>query len=456
MGNLTPTYGTRGNDKLSAGSSTGWIYGEAGDDTITGSIYDDRLHGGSGRDKISGDKGNDLIEGGADADAIDGGEGTDTASYESSAAGVGVDLASGRARGGHADGDRLVNIENLTGSRHADTLLGDAGDNVLDGGEGDDFLRGGAGRDTLIGGGGVDTASYADSGVGVVISLLAGISADDVNGDGDLDAADDANGDGSFSQADFVDTLSQIENVTGSAFGDMIEGSNDANVIDGGGGDDELYGRDGADTLLGGAGADELHGDGQDDILNGGAGGDAINGGLGKDTASYAGSNAGVFIDLANAIAEGGHAHGDTLTSIEHLEGSSHGDVLKGSYGNNVIKGGGGDDVIQGRAGTDELWGGAGNDTFVFDQSDPAHNNSIVGFEIEGIGDFVAGGSEDAIDLTNAGTGYDSLQDVLANSWQATAATGEIATVIDLGPAGSVLLLNVTMAQLTAQDFIFG
>src|SRR5262249_27160907 len=58
-----------------------------------------------------------------------------------------VSLVTGTGSGGDAQGDTLVNIENLIGSAQADTLTGDGGDNVLDGGGGGDVLIGGDGND---------------------------------------------------------------------------------------------------------------------------------------------------------------------------------------------------------------------------------------------------------------------------------------------------------------------
>jgi VCBS repeat-containing protein len=55
--------------------------------------------------------------------------------------------------------DTLINIENLTGSPFADTLIGDDQNNVINGGGGNDLIKGGAGDDTLIGGGGNDIIS---------------------------------------------------------------------------------------------------------------------------------------------------------------------------------------------------------------------------------------------------------------------------------------------------------
>ena len=50
-----------------------------------------------------------------------------------------------------------ANIENATGGRGNDTLIGNALNNILHGGLGNDSLSGGVGNDTLYGGGGNDT-----------------------------------------------------------------------------------------------------------------------------------------------------------------------------------------------------------------------------------------------------------------------------------------------------------
>ena len=60
-----------------------------------------------------------------------------------------------------AESDILRGIENVSGSNHNDTIIGNEQDNVLDGRGGSDVLDGGLGNDTLIGGGGNDTALYS-------------------------------------------------------------------------------------------------------------------------------------------------------------------------------------------------------------------------------------------------------------------------------------------------------
>ena len=140
-----------------------------------------------------------------------------------------MSLATGLGSGGDAQGDTLANIESLTGSAFNDTLEGNSGINVLAGGAGTDMLQGLGGADTLDGGAGADTASYAASAAGVNVSLATGLGSDG-----------DAQG----------DTLANIENLTGSALGDVLTGSSGANVLSGGGGADNLTGGGGSDKFL--------------------------------------------------------------------------------------------------------------------------------------------------------------------------------------------------------------
>jgi Ca2+-binding RTX toxin-like protein len=84
----------------------------------------------SGIENIVGSGFSDTITGSAAVNVIDGGAGTDTLSYAGSAAAVTVNLSTGTGSGGNADGDIISGIENVTGSDHNDTLIGDAGVNV--------------------------------------------------------------------------------------------------------------------------------------------------------------------------------------------------------------------------------------------------------------------------------------------------------------------------------------
>ncbi|MBI3350386.1 MAG: RTX toxin [Burkholderiales bacterium] len=310
------------------------LAGSENDDTLIGDGFDNLLIGNPGNDNLQGGAGDDTLVGGAGADVIDGGDGNYTASYADSNEGVKVDLAGTTpGAGGDAAGDTLVNIENLTGSRFSDRLVGDAGNNVLDGGRGNDVLIGGAGADTLIGGDGSDTADYSTATVAVQINLTSGV----VTGG-------DATG----------DSFQSIENLTGGSGDDQLTGEASANTLIGGAGND---------TLVGLAGNDKLDGGDGDDLLDGGSGADQLTGGASTDTATYALSSQGVQVNLTTGLGRGGDAEGDRLSGIENLIGSERDDVLTGTAGINKLVGGAGDDVLDGGDAADVLDGGDGSDT---------------------------------------------------------------------------------------------
>ena len=113
-----------------------------------------------------------MLEGGAGADSLDGDGGVDWVSYQGSDQRVIVRLIQGTGEDGHAEGDVISNVENVSGSDHHDGLVGDREANYLAGNggndglwgySGDDILEGGAGADRLFAGAGVDTASYQSS-----------------------------------------------------------------------------------------------------------------------------------------------------------------------------------------------------------------------------------------------------------------------------------------------------
>jgi Ca2+-binding RTX toxin-like protein len=286
-------------------------YGTSGKDWVFGSNDGDYLFGYGGDDLIAGFGGDDWILGGAGADVLIGGSGSDTANYSDSLVGVWVSLYTHVGHYGSAEGDQLYEIENLVGSMHDDildgddnanglfgldgndVLLGRGGDDYFYGGNGDDWLLGGTGDDTLYGAGdndnllggagadlldgsvGNDTAYYAGSPVGVFVSLYANAG-----------FSGDAEG----------DKLSGIENLSGSAFNDILAGDNNANDLSGMDGIDDLVGYDGEDSLhggnnddwlFGGAAVDTLYGDSGNDKLYGGPGGDTMYGGSGADTFAW-------------------------------------------------------------------------------------------------------------------------------------------------------------------------
>ncbi|MBE0549088.1 MAG: hypothetical protein IH627_15855, partial [Rubrivivax sp.] len=171
---------------------------------LLGSHFDDILIGDAAQNVLRGNRGNDLIDGGGGtADDLGPNDASlgDFVDYRDAQGAVHVDLAAGAASG--ADGnDILVDIEHVFGSAHADTVVGDAGNNLLRGRGGDDLIDGGAG---------IDRADYRDAAGPVTVSL---------NDDGS----------GSSSGADGNDTLLNIENLQGSElYGDTLSGNVHAN-----------------------------------------------------------------------------------------------------------------------------------------------------------------------------------------------------------------------------------
>lgn len=298
--------GAGGDDEVNGGDGSDIIRGGDGDDTIVGGNGADTIFGGDGDDTIQGGSGRDKIRGGEGADVLDGGEGDkDTLDYTSSDQGVTVDLGTGAASGGDAQGDTISGFEDIQGSDFADNLTGNseanwlrgyAGDDTLSGGDGGDRLRGGEGADTLIGGSGADFAEYTDSSAGVTVSLATGTG-----------SGGDAEG----------DTLTSIERLRGSAFDDHLTGSDGKNTLLGRSGDDILDGGGNDDRLRGGGGNDTF-------LFAAGDGDDQLEGEGGSDLALFTGFNSSDFLitDLSGGDWEITHiASGDvdSLTSVETL-----------------------------------------------------------------------------------------------------------------------------------------
>jgi Ca2+-binding RTX toxin-like protein len=257
------------------------IFGGAGSDTLLGGISgalddgtSDTIDGGLGNDFIAGGQGNDILIGGdgddtlvggiantggttftndGGQDTFDGGDGTDTAFayYTDQTAAVVFDLRNlvgnsaitlgGVAAGSFTSIERVIfrggtNNDDVHGTGYLDTLVGNAGNDSLDGWYGNDTLSGGLGDDILTGGEGLDTATYVNSTAGVTVDLRI-LVAQNTGGEG-------------------IDTLTGIEYLTGSNFGDTLQGNDVFNLIidntvsGSAGQTDNLYGFGGNDSLL--------------------------------------------------------------------------------------------------------------------------------------------------------------------------------------------------------------
>lgn len=201
-------------------------------------------------------------------------------------------------------------------------------------------------------------------------------------------------------QDDLINGLDGNDVLDGGNGNDTINGDAGNDQLFGGGGTDTLNGSTGNDSLYGGSSSDFLSGGADNDLLNGGSSGDTLSGGDGIDTVDYAGSNAGVSVNLLNNAVSGGHAASDVISGFENIAGSSFNDTLTGDNSANALFGGALNDTLAGNDGADSLFGGTGTDSL----SGGTGNDSLSGDEEN---DTLNGDSGD--DSLFGGAGNDSL-----------------------------------------------
>ncbi len=217
------------------------IYGEGAGDVLLGMSGNDYLSGGKGNDKIYGAIGKDTLHGGTGADTMVGDDGSDTY-YVDHKLDV-VTETNSTARTGGTDTvysslsthtlAKYIESGHILASGKAN-LTGNGLDNVLYAGVGNNVLNGSTGSDTV-------SYTYGVKGTtGVKINLLLG-TGQSTGGSG-------------------TDTLTAIENLSGSRYNDTLTGNKGANILSGVAGNDSLSGGAGNDTLIGGLGKDALAG----------------------------------------------------------------------------------------------------------------------------------------------------------------------------------------------------
>ncbi|MCC1493628.1 calcium-binding protein [Cognatishimia sp. F0-27] len=381
--------GNAGDNEITGNARDNDLHGFEGSDTMAGGAGVDRLFGSAGNDFLFGGPGDDWLHGGADNDNLQGADGEDLLQ-----GGTGDDAVFG--------GPGNDTIEGGTGN---DTIYDAEGDDTLIGGTGNDVFVAGDGADTMRGEEGNDTVFYVLSPARVAVNL--GVS---------------------FFQGGFADgdRGSGIENLSGSPFDDILVGNALANRIEATGGANTLRGEAGNDTLVSNAGPDLL------------------DGGPGADLASYTGSGARVIINLEIGYAAGGYAAGDTLISIEQVQGTPLNDRIVGSNSGNRLFGEGGSDELNGAGARDLLYGGPGNDTLIGGTG----NDVFV---------FAPGWDNDRI--TDFEDGADRLD---VSALPGINAPGDLNFLdigadlrIDAGGADTILLAGMAGTTLTSADFIF-
>ena len=301
-------------------------------DLLAGDNAANRLEGDLGNDSLYGAGGNDTLVGGQGADFIDAGAGIDLVDFSAATNGVLAELWRNAAlNDGYGNVDTIAGVENLIGSTFNDTLAGSDGDNRIEGGSGNDTIYAAGGNDSIItgqgadfldAGAGIDTVDFSGTTNGVRAELWQNYASNDGYGN--------------------ADTIAGVEHLIGSAFNDLLAGSDGDNRIEGGSGNDTIYAAGGNDSIITGQGAD------------------FVDAGAGIDVVDFSAAANGVTAELwQNYASNDGYGNADTIAGVENLIGSGFNDLLAGSNGDNFLVGG---------AGADSIYGAGGNDTIVTGQ----------------------------------------------------------------------------------------
>jgi uncharacterized delta-60 repeat protein len=552
----------QGNDLLDGGDGNDILHGDGGNDTLLGGAGSDGLRGDSGNDVLIGGSGVDDLDGGAGDDLYifrpgDGAQGagntvdaiyelsgTDTVRFE----GVSAESVKVRTFAGdtlllleYASGDQLAIVDGVNGAierfeiggqalsfsellgRYAETRTNSvdtSGHQVVSGGRSSDVLltasayatlSGGRGDDTITASGDHTTLLYSlgdgsdrvtTGGVGTVLRLGSGITADDLRlglGSLALQVGSDPRDTIHFENFSAVDPLAikpfeRVEFADGDSisYEDLLSRGFD---LVGSDGDDAMTGTGVTDRMLGGAGNDTLAGLAGDDVLDGGAGDDQLLGGSGSDTYVWGAGSGQDVIDNADpaaalstdsllitgnlppadlSLARSGndlilrlrgsadqivvrnHYAGAAIDTIAfagdlvwhaaeidaHVEFTESADSYFGTPGNDHANGLGGDDTLHGMGGDDTLEGGDGNDALYGDDG----NDELYG----GDGDDLIDGGPGA-DTLYGGSGndrllVDSAGDVVVEA--ANEGVDEVAANIDYTLPANVEHLLLTGAAI--------
>ncbi|MEF8756312.1 MAG: Ig-like domain-containing protein [Accumulibacter sp.] len=401
-----------GIENLSGSTYDDTLTGDANANRLSGAQGNDFLNGGAGNDTLDGGAGNDRLWGGSGADSLVGGDGSDL--YYLDDAGDSVSESNANPATGGTD-QVLSYLASTTLGAHVENgrilttgaanLAGNALDNLLDAGTGANLLDGAGGNDTV---------SYlygASSGVSVSLAI-AGAQA--------------TGGSGS-------DTVTGIENLSGSTYDDTLTGDANANRLTGAQGNDFLNGGAGNDSLDGGAGNDTLWGGTGADSLSGGDGADLYYVDHAGDSVSESNANPAtggidqVFSYLAAYTLGANVENGRILaTGAASLGGNALANLLYAGAGANVLDGGSGNDTASYLYGASsgvsvslavagaQTTGGSGSDTLTGIENlvGSAYSDTLSG---DGGANLLSGGNGN--DTLSGGLGADTFRfDMLPNA----------------------------------------
>ncbi|MDD3312201.1 calcium-binding protein, partial [Pseudodesulfovibrio sp.] len=459
--------GAEADDALVGGAGDDNLVGGDGADSLDGGDGADSLDGGAGQDCLIGGAGSDSLAGGDNDEER---RELDLASYETADQAINANLTTGIVTCG-SDTDTLTGIEAVRGTAHDDTYTGDDGwANVFFDGGGSDSINGGSVHDSDAGTG-FDIVSYEYATGGISASMTGANGTVDASGETDtltnIDMVwgshfdDTFSGDGGDQEFmpgegdDIVDGGSDPLNggdwdkVTYWALNNGVTFTWDAGdsrwIVEGG---DAMW----SDTLTnveeleGTAGDDTFTGGGGNDYFGGWDGANTFDGGAGVDTVTYEEDPDAIQVWLGDGYVVNGWGETDSVNNVEVIVGSDYGDTLHGNYDNNTFYGGDGGDSFGNIVGADSLYGEDGDDTFT------------IGGQV-GDGTVIDGGDgsdtveingSDTLDLTNLAT-LDNIENLSISGGTVAQLSGNLLDGRDwklkgLSDSGSIATLSVILA----------
>jgi Ca2+-binding RTX toxin-like protein len=322
-GNGSATFfGSDSNNYIGSSTGADWLDGRGGNDFLFSGAGNDHLEGGAGNDELDGWQGNDTMIGGTGDDVYNvdsagdvvteyANEGTDTVKVRKSSYTLPTNFEN-------------ADLRFYSGSI---SVTGNSANNV--------FIMG-TGAQSVMGGAGIDTMSYAYT-AAVEIDLWTQTLGGEAAGD----------------------YFTGIENLTGSAFDDILRTLGTASILDGGPGADIMEGRAGGDIYYVDNAGDvviEVAGGGTDEVRIRNLASYTLPDYVEKLTNTTNYMFTGTGNSLSNELNGG--------TTVDYLHGGDGHDTLNGGDGDDELYGDGDHDILNGGAGSDLMYGGYGNDTF--------------------------------------------------------------------------------------------
>jgi Ca2+-binding RTX toxin-like protein len=510
--NIERIIGTKFNDMIIGDDENNHLYGHNGDDKIYGGDGHDILSGGKGKNELYGEDGGDIFDLAQGENLVYGGPGINRVTYENAEARVEIDLSNMKAKKSTGELDIFEDIHDCFGSKYNDAIIGNSemnklygldGDDYIDAGGGADTIEGGEGNNILLGGSGndkflitegsnqvdggsdIDTAIYAEykkevyeeaeniereikiynfflpfysgeqftkpifpQGKGVTVNLITGI-------------AEKPNS--------LNDKLTNVENLEGTHYDDVITGDDKDNVLQGNNGNDIIDGGKGDDLIISGRGHSKLYGGEGNDRFKVMKGTADIYGGEGNDSVNFEYLSLSIKVNLEEgSISYGNIADADSkadckLEGVEairttafidivydskldnHIETGEGNDIIYISDGNDIVDSGDSDDIIYlNGSGVKRLMSGSGSDKFVIMPGFISNNKIDVM-----IGDFKL--TSDRIDLSN----QLNIKDFSELKFEQIELEGSIFTIINIQEHKEIALMGIEIDKINSDHFIF-